>query len=204
MDTEPGQGWFEIAFEIRGKGTRLLASVKEGENLDVMGPLGNGFDLKTGGGRIAVVGGGLGIYPLYFLGSRLKDTEIDVFMGYRCADRVVLGNDFDRDGCNVYLSTDDGSRGYSGYITSVFEKVYKPGKYSMIYVCGPEIMARSISHMLGEERKICQISLEERMGCGIGACLVCTCELNTDGEIQRKTVCKDGPVFRASELSWGE
>lgn len=204
MDADPVKGWFEIAFEIRGKGTSLIADIEEGETLDVMGPFGNGFDLETHGGRIAVIGGGLGIYPLYFLGSRMKEHEMDVFMGYRCADRVVPGNDFNREGCRVYLSTDDGSRGYSGYITSVFEEVYETGRYSMIYVCGPEIMAKTISDILGDERKICQISLEERMGCGIGACLVCTCEVNIGGEKKRKTVCKDGPVFRASDLTWGD
>lgn len=202
MNTDPYEGWFEIAFEIRGKGTRLLAEVSIGDMLDIMGPLGKGFDFSSNYKRIAVIGGGIGIYPLYFLGKRMQQCEIDVFMGYRCADRVVLNNEFDREGCSVYLSTDDGSAGYSGYITSLFKKVYEPGRYDMIYVCGPEIMAKAVSNMVGKEKNICQISLEERMGCGIGACLVCSCEVNVDKMVTRKTVCKDGPVFRASDLTW--
>ncbi|MBN1622903.1 MAG: dihydroorotate dehydrogenase electron transfer subunit [Clostridia bacterium] len=202
MNASPNEGWFEIAFEIRGKGTRLLSEVNVGDTLDIMGPLGKGFEYSYDYRRIAVIGGGIGIYPLYFLGKKMTECEIDVFMGYRCADRVVLSNDFDREGCSVYLSTDDGSAGYSGYITSLFKKVYEPGRYDMIYVCGPEIMARTVTAILGEEKSICQISMEERMGCGIGACLVCTCAVNDKGVFTRKTTCKDGPVFRASDLVW--
>lgn len=204
MNADPEAGWFEIAFEIRGKGTRVLSTVSKGDVLDIMGPLGKGFDFSQQFNRIAVIGGGIGIYPLYFLGKRASNCEIDVFMGYRCADRVVLNNEFDREGCSIYLATDDGSAGYSGYITSLFRKIYEPGRYDMIYVCGPEIMIRTVAGMLGEEKSICQISLEERMGCGIGACLVCSCEVNTGEAGARKTVCKDGPVFRASELVWEE
>jgi len=202
MNADPTEGWFEIAFEIRGKGTGLLAKVSKGDVLDIMGPLGNGFEIRDDFKKIAVIGGGIGIYPLYFLGKRMKQCEIDVFMGYRCADRVVLNNDFDREGCSVYLSTDDGTAGYSGYITSLFKKVYEPGKYDMIYICGPEIMAAKAVSMLEGDKERCQVSLEERMGCGIGACLVCTCEVKTKESVVRKTVCKDGPVFRASELVW--
>lgn len=202
MNAEPEEGWFEIAFEIRGEGTRLLSEINKGDFLDVMGPLGKGFDFSDDYSRIAVIGGGIGIYPLYFLGKRMQKCNIDVFMGYRCADRVVLNNDFDREGCSVYLSTDDGSAGYSGYITSLFKKIYEQGRYDMIYVCGPEIMAKAVTAMLGEEKKICQVSMEERMGCGIGACLVCICAVKDESNVIRKTTCKDGPVFRASDLVW--
>ena len=204
MNADPDEGWFEIAFEIRGNGTRLLAEVNEGDILDVMGPLGKGFEYSEDFARIAVIGGGIGIYPLYFLGRQMQKCEIDVFMGYRCADRVVLNNDFDREGCSVYLSTDDGSVGYSGYITSLFKKVYKPGRYDMIYVCGPEIMAKAVTSLIGEEKRICQVSMEERMGCGIGACLVCTCAVKDSEIITRKTTCKDGPVFKVSDLIWAD
>lgn len=204
MNTNPDEGWFEIAFEIRGSGTRSIAEIETGEELDVMGPLGKGFDYSDDYKRIAVIGGGIGIYPLYFLGKVMQKCEIDVFMGYRCADRVVLNNDFDREGSSIYLSTDDGSAGYSGYITSLFKKVYEPGRYDMIYVCGPEIMTKAVVSIMGNERNICQVSLEERMGCGIGACLVCTCAVkSTEGSV-RKTVCKDGPVFYAENLLWEE
>lgn len=198
MDSDVEKGTIDIAYEIRGEGTKLLSKRKGGEILDVMGPLGNGFPLDSSLKRIAIVGGGIGIYPLYFLAKKYSKCDIDVFMGYQCADKVVLGDEFDREGCRVYLSTDDGSRGHGGYITDLFMKIYKKGMYDMVFVCGPEIMSKKIVGILRSNGDKCFVSLEERMGCGIGACLVCTCEIKTNDGTGRKTVCKDGPVFDGS------
>lgn len=195
MDADPKEGYVDIAYEIRGEGTKLLAERKTGERLDVMGPLGNGFPVDGSFKRIAIVGGGIGIYPLYFLAKKYKGCSIDVFMGYQCAEKVVLGDEFDREGCSVYLSTDDGSKGHEGYITDLFTKIYKKGLYDMVFVCGPEIMSRKIVNIVRLNGDKSSVSLEERMGCGIGACLVCSCEVKTADGIRRKTVCKDGPVF---------
>lgn len=198
MDADVKKGTIDIAYEIRGEGTKLLANRISGEKLDVMGPLGNGFPLDISFKKIAIVGGGIGIYPLYFLAKSYSKCDIDVFMGYQCADKVVLGEEFDREGCRVYLSTDDGSRGHGGYITDLFTKIYKKGIYDMVFVCGPEIMSKKIVGMVRAVGDRSYVSLEERMGCGIGACLVCSCKVKTNDGTGRKTVCKDGPVFDGS------
>jgi dihydroorotate dehydrogenase electron transfer subunit len=195
MDADPDEGYIDIAFEIRGEGTRILSQRTPGERIDVMGPLGNGFPVNKDYKKIAVVGGGIGIYPLYFLAKSYKQCEIDVFMGYQCAEKVVLGDEFDREGCRIYLSTDDGSRGHGGYITELFTRIYQKGMYDMVFVCGPEVMSKKIIKMVRGNGDRSSVSLEERMGCGIGACLVCSCEVKTKDGIGRKTVCKDGPVF---------
>ncbi len=195
MDADAEKGCVDIGYEIRGEGTMLLAEQKKGAKIDVMGPLGNGFCIDDNFSNIAIVGGGIGIYPLYFLAKSLGECNIDVFMGYQCAGKVILEDEFKTEGCNVYLSTDDGSRGHSGFITELFSKTYKPGRYDMIFVCGPEIMSRKVVLMVRSNGERSQVSLEERMGCGIGACLVCSCEVKTAEGIGRKTVCKDGPVF---------
>ena len=195
MDADAEKGTLDIAYEIRGEGTKLLAERKPGEVLDIMGPLGNGFTVDKSFRRIAIVGGGIGIYPLYFLAKKYSGCNIDVFMGYQCADKVVLGDEFDREGCRVYLSTDDGSAGHGGFITELFEKKYEKGEYDIVFVCGPEIMSKKIVRLVRGMGDRSEVSLEERMGCGIGACLVCSCEVRTAEGIGRKTVCKDGPVF---------
>lgn len=195
MDADSAKGTIDIAYEIRGDGTKMLAERKSGENLDIMGPLGNGFIIDKTFRKIAIVGGGIGIYPLYFLAKKYSGCDIDVFMGYQCAKKVVLGDEFDREGCRVYLSTDDGSMGQTGYVTDAFSKIYQKGMYDMVFVCGPEIMSQKIVRLVRNEGDQVQVSLEERMGCGIGACLVCSCEVKTAEGIGRKTVCKDGPVF---------
>lgn len=198
MDADAEKGTIDIAYEIRGEGTKLLSVRKPGEILDIMGPLGNGFPVNVSYQKIAIVGGGIGIYPLYFLAKRYMNCDIDVFMGYQCADKVVLGEEFDREGCRVYLSTDDGSRGRGGYITDLFKEIYKKGMYDAVFVCGPEVMSKKVIGMVRKNGDRSFVSLEERMGCGIGACLVCSCEVRTSDGTGRKTVCKDGPVFDGS------
>ncbi|MBN2558039.1 MAG: dihydroorotate dehydrogenase electron transfer subunit [Clostridia bacterium] len=200
MDADASGGTFDIAFEVRGEGTRLLSGFRPGDMLDVMGPLGNGFEFNESYRRIAVVGGGIGIYPLNFLVKRSGDIEIDVFMGYRCSDAVMPCRGIEEGGCNVYLSTDDGSAGHRGFITEVFEKNNAPGKYDMVYICGPVQMAERAAGLVRRAGGRCQVSMEERMGCGIGACLVCSCEVKTKDGTLRKTVCKDGPVFDGFEV----
>ena len=195
MDADSAKGTIDIAYEIRGEGTILLAERKAGEVLDIMGPLGNGFLIDKTFRNIAIVGGGIGIYPLYYLAKKYSGCDIDVYMGYQCAEKVVLGDEFDREGCRVYLSTDDGSMGHGGYVTEAFSKNYQKGKYDMVFVCGPEIMSKKVVSLVRNTGDRVQVSLEERMGCGIGACLVCSCEVKTADGIGRKTVCKDGPVF---------
>jgi len=195
MDADAAKGTLDIAYEIRGEGTRLLAEREPGEEVDIMGPLGKGFTVDKTFNRIAIVGGGIGIYPLYYLAKKYSGSDIDVFMGYQCADKVVLGDEFDREGCRVYLSTDDGSMGHGGFITDIFKKTYKKGAYDMVFVCGPEIMSKKVVQLVRSMGDRSEVSLEERMGCGIGACLVCSCEVRTADGVGRKTVCMDGPVF---------
>ncbi|MCD6322148.1 MAG: dihydroorotate dehydrogenase electron transfer subunit [Clostridiales bacterium] len=198
MDADSAKGTIDIAYEIRGEGTKLLAERRAGEIVDIMGPLGNGFLVDETFKHIAIVGGGIGIYPLYYLAKKYSGCDIDVYMGYQCAEKVVLEEEFDKEGCRVYLCTDDGSIGHSGYVTDVFFKNYNKGMYDMVFVCGPELMSRKVVGLVRSSADRVQVSLEERMGCGIGACLVCSCEVKTAEGIVMKTVCKDGPVFDGS------
>ncbi len=200
MDANPSEGTFDIAFEVRGKGTRLFSECKKGDVLDVMGPLGNGFGIDENYEKIAIVGGGIGIYPLYFLAKTHPAKIKDVFMGCLCGEKAAVGERFTMPGCRLMTATDDGSLGYCGYVTDLFEREYNPDEYDMVYVCGPEAMSRKVVGLVRERGGKCRVSLEERMGCGIGACLVCSCEIKDEDGIVKKTVCKDGPVFDGDQI----
>jgi dihydroorotate dehydrogenase electron transfer subunit len=165
-----------------------------------MGPLGNGFTIDESQKRVAIVGGGIGIYPLHYLAKKHPAVDKHVFNGCLCKEKAVLGDRFEQMGCDLTISTDDGSMGYCGYVTDIFEKAYNPEKFDITFTCGPLAMAEKTVKLVRKAGGRCQVSLEERMGCGIGACLVCTCEIMEEGGTTRKTVCKDGPVFNEKQV----
>lgn len=193
-----------IIFEARGKGTAWLKAREEGEFLDVLGLLGNAFSMKERG-RYLVVGGGIGVPPMLHAAEQCcfsdgeKSTAI---LGFRSKDREMLLEEFAAVCENVLVATDDGTSGYHGFVDGVLRQTLeKDRNFIGILVCGPTMMLKNTVKVAQEFQIPCQVSMEERMGCGIGACLVCTCD-KKDGT--RAHVCKEGPVFWADDIDWGE
>lgn len=192
-------GKVRLLFEVKGSGTAALAQKKTGDILDMIGPVGNSFTISDRFKRPMVIGGGIGIFPLYFLAKRLQNAE--VFLGFRSKERVVMENDFRRIAKDLYISTDDGSYGYHGYAIELLEQKLKNGEGDIVYACGPIPMLRAAKNLAEHYGVKCQLSLEQRMGCGIGACLVCVCETVSKGANRYKRVCKNGPVFWSDEVT---
>ncbi len=192
-------GEVRFIFEVKGEGTSELSKKEEGDYIDILGPLGHGFEIKESVKNPVIIGGGIGVFPLYKLAKELKTA--DVFLGFRSKDRVVMEQEFEAEANMVIVGTDDGSYGYSGYIASAMEQYLNSHECDMIYSCGPMPMLRAVKK-IAEERGIkCQLSLEQRMGCGIGACLVCSCETKNDGSEKYAKVCTNGPVFYSEEVT---
>ncbi len=191
-----GEDFLRFAFQVKGEGTRELAKRQVDEYIDILGPLGNGFK-TTDGEKAVVIGGGIGVFPLLRL-ARRPDTA--VFLGFRTKSLVVMEDDFIEANKNVTICTDDGSYGYDGFAVAAMGEYLLDNKVDMIYCCGPTPMLRTVKQ-IAEFRKIpCQLSLEQRMGCGIGACLTCVCETKDTGMSKYKQVCSSGPVFDSKEV----
>jgi len=184
-----------LVYRVVGKGTGEFSKLGPGDKIDCMGPLGNGFTLE--GKKALIIGGGIGIPPLLELAKQL-DCEKNIVLGYRSATFLV--EDFEKYG-NVYLSTEDGSTGIRG---NVLDAIRHYGlSADIIYACGPVPMLKGIKDFAKENRIKAQLSLEERMACGIGACLACVCksaETDPHTNVNNKRVCKEGPVFYADEI----
>ena len=187
-----------IVFEVRGEGTAWLAERREGDILDVLGPLGNGFQIEREG-RYLLVGGGIGVPPMRGC-AQYTHGKSTAILGFRSKEKAILTDCF-RDECaKVLIATDDGSLGYHGFVDALVRReLEKDRTYDAVLACGPKPMLRNVAKVAEEFAVPCQVSMEERMGCGIGACLVCACDMK-DGT--RKHVCKDGPVFDAREVDW--
>jgi dihydroorotate dehydrogenase electron transfer subunit len=189
-------GSYDILFQKKGGGTGLLALKKPGDRLDVLGPLGNGFGLDVKYGRIAVIGGGIGIFPLLFVLNESRAVTKRAYLGFRTRKLVVLENEFKAGSSTLEITTDDGSYGEHGFITDLLKRDILSEKFDMIYACGPTPMLRKVIEAANENDIRCQVSMEQRMGCGFGACLVCACKTHVEnGDWQYSHVCKDGPIF---------
>ena len=187
-----------IVFEVRGEGTAWLARRPEGHSLDVLGLLGNGFTMKREG-RYLLVGGGIGVPPMrgcaQYTGGR--STAI---LGFRSREKAILLDRFREECAKVAVATDDGSLGYHGFVDALVRQELEADRaYDAVLACGPKPMLKSVAKVAAEFGVPCQVSMEERMGCGVGACLVCATPMR-DGTV--KHVCKDGPVFNAEEVDW--
>ncbi|NLG88540.1 MAG: dihydroorotate dehydrogenase electron transfer subunit [Clostridiaceae bacterium] len=191
---------FDIAYMKRGKGTSLLCNFREGDAIDVIGPLGSGFTMPEAGEKIAVVGGGIGIFPLLYLVNSCNDVDKTVFLGFRSKDAVVLKDDFERSSNKLVIATDDGTFGIKGFVTGPFYDWLKTNRPDKVYTCGPLPMIKSVAEYCIERDIFCEVSMEQRMGCGIGACLVCACKVKEGLDFGYARVCRDGPVFRAERL----
>lgn len=184
-------------FQEKGVGTSELAKYNEGDTVDVLGPLGNGFETDEKYECVALAGGGIGIFPLLELTKRYGKKAI-VMLGFRTAADVMMVEEFKKYTDNVLIATNDGSLGYHGFVTGILKDVLSDKKIDMVYTCGPTPMMKAVAETAAEASVDARVSLEERMGCGIGACVTCTCKVAG----KKKRVCKDGPVFNASEVEW--
>ena len=203
------RGRVNILFQVVGRGTALLARQKTGL-IDVIGPLGRGFTTDSqdlgGAGNIAVVGGGIGAAPLFFLLQELAHcgdpARVRVLLGARSANQILIDADIQNLGYNIELATDDGSTGHRGLVTELLLKLL-PGGVSYVYACGPVPMLKSVCSLLSAYGIPGEVSLEERMACGVGACLSCACQVKTEGGgAHYRRACVDGPVFPAGEVVW--
>ncbi len=193
------KGTLRVIFEVRGDGTKVISDIPVGGMIDIIAPLGgNGFDLSLGKTAV-IIGGGIGTPPMLGVASHFGGNST-VISGFRNASAVILQDDFAKTGAETVLCTDDGSAGKKGFVTDALVEVLSSKKVDVIYACGPKMMLQKIADIAKENDIACQLSLEERMGCGIGACLVCACKTVKDGEEIYSHVCKDGPVFDAREV----
>ena len=197
QEDEP-QDTARVVFEVRGEGTKWLAQRQVGDKVNVLGPLGNGFTV-TPNDRLLLVGGGIGVPPLLGQAAFTAKNSTAV-LGFRSADRTMLVEDY-RDYCEaVYLCSDDGSLGRHGFVDAQLKDILEKDKnFTAVLACGPKPMLKNVAKVAAEYGVPCQVSLEERMACGVGACLGCAVQM-ADGTM--KHVCKDGPVFDAKEVDW--
>lgn len=189
-----GNGRFTFIYQIKGEGTKALSGLTSGDEMQVTLPLGKPFD--TGGAKtVAIIGGGYGTMPLLLAATDIKTAEKYIYTGFATKAAVMLEKEFNAAGYHT-LCTDDGSAGFKGFPTAALERDFDKIKPDIILCCGPEPLMRSVKD-LGESRGVkTLLSFEQRMGCGIGACLVCTCKVS--GKNTR--VCADGPVFDSREV----
>ena len=182
----------EFMYRVVGKGTEKLSRLKRGDSVELLGPLGNGFPVETLQGNIALVGGGIGVPPMYETAKYLKKKKqhVDCYFGYK--EEPFGFEDFDKVADDIYITTESGVEGVEGLIT----KLLNVALYDAVLCCGPEPMMFAILKLCREKNIPCWLSMEKHMACGIGACLVCNCETHTG----MKRACKDGPVFNGTEL----
>lgn len=190
-------GGIEVLYQVVGEGTRILSRKRAGEEVDLLGPLGNGFEIQRGAAML--VAGGIGVAPLVALAGKLRRP--DVIIGSRTASHVLCEKEFRSLGCRVTVTTDDGSKGQKGFATDALKRLLgRGGKTDVIYACGPVAMLKAVASIAAARGIRCHVSLEERMACGAGVCLGCPVRVKPGKAY--KMVCKDGPVFDAREIDW--
>ena len=193
-EAEREKGTLSFLYRVLGKGTAAFSRLRPGAQVNLLGPLGHGFCMDLH--RPLLVGGGMGLSPLLFY-ARCMEKRADVLMGGRHAGEMFWTELFKPYVSKSYLATDDGSLGSKGFAVSLLPKLLEKGEYDAVIACGPEIMMERAAEMAKAAGIPCQVSLEKRMACGLGACLSCSVDAS-DGT--RKKVCKDGPVFWAEEV----
>ncbi len=191
-----------IVYRVQGKGTKSLSEMKTGEVVNALGPLGNGFLLDAKYDSVAIVGGGMGIAALMEVIKYYKDKS-RVYLGFM--EETILIQEIKNYSSEIHITTEKGNIGRKGLITDGLLSQWEKSPPQMVYTCGPKAMMREVSKISTKLDLPCQVSMEERMGCGIGACLVCSCKTkaeNQEGSYTR--VCKDGPVYWGEEIDWDE
>ena len=181
-----------IIYKAVGKGTKLMSAMSEGK-LDVLTGLGNGYDLSLSGDHPVLLGGGVGVPPMYLLAKRLiaEGKKVSVILGFNTEAEVFYENEFKALGCDVTVTTVDGTYGVKGFVTDALKEI----DYTYFYTCGPEPMLKAIYKASSTSG---QMSFEKRMGCGFGACMGCSCKTITG----YKRICKEGPIMRKGDILW--
>ncbi|MBQ3541596.1 MAG: dihydroorotate dehydrogenase electron transfer subunit [Oscillospiraceae bacterium] len=182
-----------LVYKVVGKGTEQMSRKAAGEKLDILTGLGNGYDLTLSGDRPVLLGGGVGVPPLYNLAKKLlaQGKKVSVILGFNTKSEIFYEEEFKKLGCDVTVTTVDGSYGIQGFVTTALETM----DYTYFYTCGPEPMLKAIYKASNTSG---QMSFEERMGCGFGACMGCSCKTLTGN----KRICKEGPVMKKEEILW--
>ncbi|MDO5558231.1 MAG: dihydroorotate dehydrogenase electron transfer subunit [Oscillospiraceae bacterium] len=198
-DIDKEAGTIRLVFQVKGDGTDVISQIPTGGPVDIVGPLGHGFTLTDKNDHVIIAGGGIGVPPLLGLAKYYGKNAV-VILGFRNAEAVILQKDFEKTGAKVIMCTDDGSYGVCGNAAGPLKDYI--AESDAVMSCGPMRMLEAISVISAEHDVKCQVSLEERMGCGVGACLVCACKLNVNGVERMGHVCKDGPVFDSKEVVW--
>ncbi len=182
-----------IIYKVVGHGTEAMARLSKGEKLDILCGLGNGFDTSKSGKKAVLIGGGVGVPPMYNLCKKLlaEGKEVSVILGFNTASEIFYKEEFEKLGAKVYVSTVDGSEGVKGFVTDVLKDL----EYDYFFTCGPMPMFRAIEKIAATSG---QYSFEERMGCGFGACMGCSCKT----KYGYKRICRDGPVLEREEIIW--
>ena len=186
------EGKLTLIYKVVGKGTEQMRDMTEG-TLDILSSLGNGYDTSISGEKPLLIGGGVGVPPLYMLAKELvkEGKEVSVILGFNTKDEIFYEEEFKALGCKVYVTTVDGSYGIKGFVTEAMKEI----DYTHFFTCGPEPMLKAIWNASETSG---QLSFEERMGCGFGACMGCSCKTLTGF----KRICKDGPIMMKEEILW--
>ena len=184
-----------LIYKAVGRGTEQMSRMKNGDELDLLTGLGNGYNTEASGDSPLLVGGGVGVPPMYMLCKKLvaEGKKVTVVLGFNSKDDVFCEDEFKALGADVHISTADGTYGTKGFVTDVIKNM----QYTFFYTCGPEPMFRAMHKMMKTPG---QYSFEERMGCGFGACMGCSCKTLTGN----KRICKEGPVMESEEIIWAD
>jgi dihydroorotate dehydrogenase electron transfer subunit len=201
------QTYLEILFKVVGKGTAILSALQPGDHLDILGPLGKGFIPGAPAGEKILVGGGIGLPPLYYLATQLvAESRVRLFAGGRTKEDILCITEFERLGVETYVATDDGTLGDRGLVTEVLERHLDAlGGDATLFACGPVPMLKAVAAIAERRQIACQVSLEAAMACGMGACLGCVIpgrHHDPPGTPDFRCVCKEGPVFDSREIQW--
>lgn len=209
-DADSASGHVSLLYEIRGRGTELLAEKRPGDKLDLLGPLGEGFELpKSAYTPQLLIAGGIAVAPLYFLARRITESigpeRVTVVIGAKSECMLTCLKEYSRLTPDVRIATDDGTAGYHGFVTGPLQECIESmdkANPPLVYACGPMPMLKAVSKITGAHGLKCQISTEAKMACGVGACMSCVIKVRSGDSFEYVRCCKEGPVFDADEVIW--